>query len=309
MNSKNFLTARTGAARRVGSIAGSLAALATLLSGASVLLGAAQAAQVAGVEIPPPLPAGSVSETHWGTPVPDPYRHLENVKDPAVQQWLRAQADATNGVLARIPGRLPLMERMRSIEASVGGLTQRVFRADNGRLFFLRRNPGEDQFRLVWRDGPEGRDTVIVDPEAMSKAAGRPHAIMDYQPSPDGSKLAYSVQVGGGEIGVLHIVDVATSKPLLEPIDRIRFASTSWLADGSGFFYSRLREGYESMPPTERFQDRTRHYRSLDAKLDARLADRVVMSPSRNPELKLPSYASPYTFEVPGSKLAGTSKV
>ncbi len=301
MNSK-FLSANDAAARRLVAVAAALATLAA----AGLLLGPAQARNVAGVEVPPPLPAGSVTETHWGTAVPDPYRHLENVTDPAVQQWLRAQADATNGVLARIPGRVPLMARMRTIEASVGGLTQRVVRADNGRLFFLRRNPGEDQFRLVWRDGPSGRDTVIVDPEALSKAAGRPHAIMDYQPSPDGAKLAYSVQVGGGEIGVLHVIDVATAKPLLEPIDRIRFASTSWLGDGSGFFYSRLREGYASMAPTERFSDNTRHFRSLDAKLDKDRADRAIMSPSRNPELKLPSYADPYTFEVAGTSLAAT---
>lgn len=305
MNTK-FLSARDAAARLVVVVASLLSKPTAALMAAGMLLGAAQARNVAGVEVPPPLPAGNVSEIHWGTAVPDPYRHLENVKDPLVQQWLRAQADATSGVLARIPGRVPLMERMRTIEASVGGLTQRVVRSDNGRLFFLRRNPGEDQFRLVWRDGPNGRDTVIVDPEALSRAAGQPHAIMDYQPSPDGTKLAYSVQVGGGEIGVLHVVDVASTKPLLEPIDRIRFASASWLADGSGFFYSRLREGYEAMAPTERFADRSRHFRSLDTKLATSQADRVIMSASRNPDLKLPSYADPYTFEVAGTNLAAT---
>lgn len=38
----------------------------------------------AGVELPPPLPAQNVQDVHWGTQVDDPYRFLEQVKDPAV---------------------------------------------------------------------------------------------------------------------------------------------------------------------------------------------------------------------------------
>ena len=68
---------------------------------------------------------------------------------------------------------------------------------------------------------------------------------------------------------------------------RIRYACADWLDDGSGFFYSRLREGYDKLPPTERFNDRTTHFRALDAAN----TDRVVFSASRNKELALPPFA------------------
>jgi prolyl oligopeptidase len=255
---------------------------------------------VAGVEIPPPLPAQPVTDTYWGVEVVDPYRFLENAKDPAIQTWLRAQATATETILGKIPGRATLLARITEIEAAAAGVTDRVTRTEGDRYFFLRRNPGEDQFKLVWRDGINGKDTVLVDPEALAKAAGRPHAIMDFAPSRDGRKLAYSIQVGGGEIGLLHVIDVASGQPLIAPIDRIRYGSISWLDDANGFFYSRLRENYDKLPPTERFQDNQRRYRALDATG----TDRLIFSYSHNPELKLPGHAGAFIFQIPGTKLA-----
>lgn len=249
--------------------------------------------------VPPPLPPQPMTETHWGVAVADPYRFLEDVKDPKVQAWMKEQATATESLLASIPGRAALLTRMREIEDAAAGLTSDVVRTETNRYFFQRRNPGEGQFKLVWRDGIDGADTVIVDPEALSKASGRPHAIMDFAPSRDGRLLAYSIQVGGSEIGTLHVIEVATGKPVAEPIDRIRYASTAWLDDGSGFFYSRLVEGYEKLPPAERFRDRTRHFRSLSSGVD-----RPMLSPSRNPELKLPMYADAYVFQIPDTQVA-----
>ena len=69
--------------------------------------------------------------------------------------------------------------------------------------------------------------------------------------------------MGGGEIGVLHVVVLHRAKASLQPIDRIRYSQVDWLDDGSGFFYSRLREGYDTLPPAEKFGDRARYFRSL----------------------------------------------
>ncbi len=257
------------------------------------------AATAAGVEVPPPLPAQTVTESHWGVAVDDHYRHLETVSDPRVSQWLRAQADATSAILAKLPARSTMLERIQAIEGAAGGVTTQVQRSASGRLFFLRRNPGENQFKLLWRDGPNGSDHLVFDPEAAA-SDGQPHAVMDFSASRDGRKLAYSVQAGGSEIGSLHVIDVGSGRALTPAIDRIRYAEVAWLQHGSGFFYSRLRENFDKLPPEQRFGDRTRHYRALD---DAG-TDRPVMSASRNPELKLPDYASAHILQVPGSQTA-----
>jgi prolyl oligopeptidase len=271
----------------------------TLLMALAVTTGLARAdtRSVAGVPMPAPWPAGDAADTHFGTRVPDPYRALEDVKDDAVQRWLRAQADSATAVLKKLPGRDALLSRMQAIENEAQGTASSLQRTDDGRLFFLRRNPDEQQLRLMLReslDADPARDRVLVDPDALSKAAGRPVAIMDYAASPDGKKLAYALQTGGGEIGELRVIDIESGKLLAGPLDRIRFSGVSWLPDSQSFFYSRLREGFETMSAAERFADRTRVYRRLDG------GEHVVFSASRVPELGVPAIASGNVFAVPG---------
>ena len=129
----------------------SLTSLVGLLLGQAA--GLVHAASIAGVDVPAAPAPRNVVDTYYGVSVDDPYRHFEDVKDPDVQRWLRAQADATTAILARIPGRAPLLARMAEIEAAAPGIADRVVRTRSERYFFLRRNPGEDQFKLVWRDG------------------------------------------------------------------------------------------------------------------------------------------------------------
>lgn len=258
------------------------------------------AASFAGVEVPPPLPPKNVADTHFGTTVDDPYRYFEEVKDPALQTWMKAHADATNSILAKLPGREPLLARIRQIESTAAGLTSQAVRVAGGRYFFLKRDPSDSQFKLVYRDTAQGPDQLVVDPAALTKTAGMPHAVLDFAPSPDGKLIAYAMQAGGNEIGMLHVVDLASGKELLPPIDRIRYAGVSWLDDGSGFFYSRLREGWDKLPPIERFNDRTRHFRTL-ARRDV---DTRVFSSSLNADLKLPVYASGYVMQIPGTRQA-----
>lgn len=258
------------------------------------------AASIAGVDVPPPLAAREVVDTHWGKKVSDPYRFLENVSDPGVRSWMKGQADATAAILARIPARDRLLARFKDIETRASGLVDNVTRVASGRYFFLKRDPTDNQFRLVVRDRADGPDRLIVDPEELRKKTGKPHAIMDFAPSPDGKRIAYSLQVGGGEIGDLHVVDAETLQPVIAPIDRIRYAQVSWLDDSSSFFYSRLREGYEKMSAKERFADRARHHRALDAAG----TDRRIFSPSLNADLKLPDYASGVVIQVPETRQA-----
>lgn len=273
-----------------------------LLAFAAALVAAApvHAASFGGVEVPPPPAARPVTETFHGTTVVSPFRFMEDIKDPEVAAWMKAQNDATEAIFARIPGRDAMLAKIKEIEGKAAGLTTSPTRTANGRYFFMQREPADNQFKLVWRESATGPDRLIVDPEALSKKTGTPHAVMDFAPSPDGTKVAYSLQAGGGEIGTLHIVDLASGKDLVTPIDRIRYASTSWLPDGSGFFYSRLREKYESFPVAERYDDRARHFRLLADPT----SDRNIFSPLRDAGLKLPGYASGYVHAIPGSTLA-----
>lgn len=162
------------------------------------------------------------------------------------------------------------------------------------------RPQGQSQAKLVWRDGVRGEEKLLVDPELITKEKGKPHAVQSFYPSPDGKLLAYGMHSSGSEIGNLYVIDVATGKEVLPPIDRIRFAGVSWRENGSGLFFSRLRPGYETMKSTERFADTGRYY--LDLKQPN--PDHLIFNASMYPQLKLPSFATGGIAEVPGSDLA-----
>ena len=255
----------------------------------------------AGVDVPPPMPVQNVQDVHWGGTVDDPYRFLEQVKDPAVMNWMKGQADATDSILKRIPGRSTILSALKEKESVGGTVISAITRTKSNRWFYLKRSQGQSQAKLVWRDGVNGEEKLLVDPEQISKAMGKPHAIQSFHPSPDGKLLAYGMHASGAEIGNMHVIDVATGQAVVPPIDRVRFAAVSWRQDGQSLFFSRLRPGYETMRSTERFADTGRYY--LDLK--APNPDQLIFSGSKYPELKLPNFATGFVQEIPGTDLAG----
>src|ERR1700740_354301 len=64
----------------------------------------------------PKTPVREVTEDYFGTKVTDPYRWLENTSDPEVAAWLKAQNEVTREVLAKIPGRQRLLDRITSLD-------------------------------------------------------------------------------------------------------------------------------------------------------------------------------------------------
>jgi len=91
------------------------ASLALLLTAHSLDL----RSQSANSSSPPVAPVKPVTDDYYGTKVVDSYRYMENLKDPEVQAWMKAQNDHTRAALASIPGRPQLLARIRELDQSV----------------------------------------------------------------------------------------------------------------------------------------------------------------------------------------------
>lgn len=258
--------------------------------------GAALAATFAGVDVPAPPPPRPVFDTYWDTRVEDPYRFLEDTSDPEVQKLMKAQADATAAILARLPGRQKLLARIREIDAEVPAVVTQVRRDERGGVFYLKREAKDNQSKLYRREGFDGPEKLLADPEEDARATGKPHAIGGYSASHDGKLVAYQISSGDTEIGELRIVDVETGKPLSPTIDRVRGAGVSWLPDGSGFFYSRLPEGWDKRARAERYMDVVTWFR----KLSDPSADKAVFGAGLFPEVPIERSASGYVAVIHG---------
>ena len=207
------------------------------------------------VPAPPPGPPAprDVPEVFFGTTVHDPYRDLEDLKAPATRSWMEAQSDYAARTLARIPGRAAMLERLERYDRAVSGRVREVARETGESWFFERRGADEDQFKLVVRQGLAGADRVLVDPEALSRSTGKPHAINYYTPSPGGAVVAYGISQQGSEAAALHLLDVKSGQPVGSPIDRTDFGGVGWSPDGGHLVFNRLQEIKPGMPATEKY--------------------------------------------------------
>ena len=199
-------------------------------------------------------PIRDVPETFFGTSVPDPYRWLEDKQAPETAQWMKAAADQAQAALARIPGRQGLLERIQKYDSAASSRVGGISRETGDHWFFERRGASENQFKLVMRKGLQGTDKVLVDPDAIAKSTGKPHAINYYAQSPGGKYLAYGLSKQGSEDAVLHVIDTQSGKQIGKPIDRAQFGSVSWSPNGTALVFNRLKELKPGAPETEKYQ-------------------------------------------------------
>jgi prolyl oligopeptidase len=182
--------------------------------------------------------SGATTDVLHGRAVPDPYRLLET-DHPVTRAWIEAQSARTERALARHA----TPERARRIGAlmSIGVLSGPRLAGD--RVVYQRRAGDAEQPVLMVRDaGGAGEPRLLLDPAA----AGPRVAIDWYYPSPGGSFVAVGLSQNGDERSVLRVLDAATGtepRPA-ERIERCKWSTVSWLADESGFYYTRYpREG------------------------------------------------------------------
>lgn len=205
-------------------------------------------------QMPAAPPARDVVETFFGSDVHDPYRWLEDTKSAEAAGWMKATSEQTQAALARIPGRKDMFERILKYDEAVASRVTQVVRETGDQWFFERRGAQENQFKLLMRRGLAGRDRVLVDPEAIEKRTGKPHAINYFAAAPGGTRVAYGLSKQGSEAAVLHVLDTRTGKAVGRPIDRADFGSPSWSPDGRHLLFNRLQALRSGMPDTEKYQ-------------------------------------------------------
>ncbi len=201
-----------------------------------------------------------VERFHDRVDVTDPYRWLEDGDTPETRDWVDAQNAYTQSVLAELPQRQAIRDRLDVL------LTTGTVSAPEpcGDLrFFTRRHGRQDQAVLLVRQGDDGPERVLVDPNQLSQ-----HGVVAldwWYPSEDGMLLAYGMSEGGTELSVLRVLDVATGDHLKgEEIPHTRACSVAWLPDNSGFFYTRTPEP-GTVPAGEEFYNRHVFFHRLGA--------------------------------------------
>jgi prolyl oligopeptidase len=186
-------------------------------------------------------------DDYHGTEVADPYRWLEDDvrESDAVSNWVADQNDVTFAYLATIPERELIKKRMTELwDYERFSLP----RKEGGRYFFSYNNGLQNQDVIFTQDSLEAEPELLIDPNRWSDDGTV--ALASYYPSPDGSKVAYMVQDGGSDWREARVLDVETGGTLDDHLEWLKFTSLSWVADNSGFYYSR----YPATSAEEKYQ-------------------------------------------------------
>src|ERR1035437_6756995 len=146
-------------------------------AGVGLCLAAIAAWVFAAEPVLPIAPVRDVTQVLHGVTVHDPYRYMENVKDPQVQSWLREQSEVTRKTLDKIDLRADLLKRIEALAAATGDSIHGVLRMPHERIYYLKRPQGEKQFKLMMRVGLTGAEKILVDPEVQARRTGVPHAV------------------------------------------------------------------------------------------------------------------------------------
>ena len=208
-------------------------------------------------EQPPVAPVKPVVDDYHGTSVTDPYRYMEDFQSPAVQAWVKAQAEFAQRQLASIPGRDELLARIAELDAGTPYTLSDIKRMPGGDLFYFKQMARENVAKVYVRDGQTGAETLLIDPETFPKTDENAHySVSFFRVSPDGSQLLYGFAASGSEQTTLKVFDRASGRDLPDTIDRIEaeYALPDWLPDGKSFVYSRRQAVAPDAPPTDGYK-------------------------------------------------------
>ncbi|OLD00243.1 MAG: S9 family peptidase [Gemmatimonadetes bacterium 13_1_40CM_3_70_8] len=214
-----------------------------------MLLGGAEAALGQTIQYPSAHKSAVVDDYH-GTPVPDPYRWLEDPDAPDSRAWIEAENRITESYLAQIPQRDAIRRRLTQLwnYPKYGAPFHKV-----GRYFFFKNDGLQNQSVLYKQASLVADAEVLLDPNVLSSDGTV--ALSTLALSEDGRLLAYGTSASGSDWEEFHVRDIATARDRADHLRWIKFSGASWTHDGRGFFYSRYPEAADkALTSVNRFQ-------------------------------------------------------
>jgi prolyl oligopeptidase len=245
----------------------------------------------------PDTPEKEFTEIFYGEEVIDPYRWLEDLKEPEVADWFRKQAEFTDEYLKNLPGRESILEELKEID-SLKRVNYDSINKRKGVYFFKKRNKGEDVARLCMRKNVDAEDTLLFDPE--SAFPGKDYVVHHWSVNESGTKLLIVLTEKGRENGVLRILDVETGR-LDDEEWNVIFAS--WIP-GSDIEFTYMKQPLQDVHDPDSRKDLMfmLHIMGEDT-----ASDRVLLSAEKYPSLNIrrDEYPAVMFFRNSGIILAG----
>jgi len=183
------------------------------------------------VKYPQTKKDSTVTDTYFGTVVPDPYRWLENDTSAETAAWVKAENEVTGNYLSQIPFRDAIKkryEKLYNFEKYSAPFRQ-------GKYMYYYKNSGLQNQSVLYREADGGGAAeLFLDPNTFSKDGTTSLAGINF--SKDGSMAAYNISEGGSDWQKIVVIDAVTKKQTGDTLE-LKFSGASWKGN-DGFYYS-----------------------------------------------------------------------
>ena len=179
----------------------------------------------------PTTKKGDVVDNYFGTPVPDPYRWLEDDKSAETAQWVKTQNEFTFAYLSQIPYRNTIKEKLQKLwnyERIGAPFTE-------GDYTYYYKNDGLQNQSVLYRKDKQGKEEIFLNPNTFAADGTTSLATIAF--TEDGSLVAYLISEGGSDWRKAIVLNTKTKQQVGDTLVDVKFSGVAWKGN-EGFFYS-----------------------------------------------------------------------
>ncbi len=213
----------------------------------------------------------TVTDTYFGTKVPDPYRWMENDTTPEVEAWVKAENEITQQYLAKIPFRESLKQRFTEL------MTYERFSAPSkkyGKYYYSHHDGKQNQSVMYVKDSLNAEGELLLDPNTLSEDGTV--ALNSTAISKDGRYMAYAISRSGSDWQEIFVMDLQTRTLTPDHIMWCKFSAAQWC--GNGFYYS----AYDAPEEGKEFSNINEYHKIFYHTLGTPQSEDVLVYENRN---------------------------
>ncbi len=226
-----------------------------------------------------------VIDKYHGRKMKDYHRHLEDLENTKVINLVKNQNLKTESILSKIPSKKRLINKLEIYDRKRSYVISKLFITANNRIFYLKRNSGENVSNLYYRKNLIDKEIKLFDLKDLDPQSNKEYQINYIKPNWDGSKVVVNLIKDEDEYSKMIILDVNTRKMLPHSIDHCKpnsVGGVQWLPNNNSFYYSYFPNA------SEKNKNSNLNSKAIVYRLDTNPENlNVVLSKEYNPDISI----------------------
>jgi prolyl oligopeptidase len=222
-----------------------------------------------------------VTDTYFGTSVPDPYRWLEHDHADDTKAWVQDENKVTFNYLDQIPYRAEIHKRLEFL----WNYEKYSAPFKEGKYIYFYKNDGLQSQNVLYRQlGDNGTPEVFLDPNKFS--ADGTTSLQGIEFTKNGGLAAYQISEGGSDWRKVIVINTEDKSVVGDTLKDVKFSGLAWHGT-DGFYYSSYDKPTEGSQLSGMTQFHKLYYHKLGT---PQSTDRLIFGGDKTPRRYIGAY-------------------